>query len=210
MPQLKYWDLVSSSYLPLMPGPQGPPGPAGPSGPTAGLPAGGPNLALLQKKSATDYDTQWAVPAGTFLAQQFYAPGSQASYSTGTAAWQLIDTNNLSLAFTPLTGVTWVDFEMSFGIYATAASSNLFVTLFDHGTANGSPGQVVTSALSTGPSGIPLGNSFSYRFKGRWRLTPPAGTPYRCDVGWYSSSGTYTAACGGNIGAFIMTASVGA
>ena len=53
-------------------GPAGPQGPTGPSGPTAGLPTGGAINTVLSKKSAADYDTQWAVPP---------ASGSQITYT---------------------------------------------------------------------------------------------------------------------------------
>src|SRR5262245_19444166 len=45
------------------PGPQGPPGPTGPAG--VGVPTGGTSGQVLEKASATDYDTVWANPPVT-------------------------------------------------------------------------------------------------------------------------------------------------
>jgi len=46
------------------PGPQGPAGPAGPAGAAGvGVPAGGTTGQVLEKKTATDYDTVWATAA---------------------------------------------------------------------------------------------------------------------------------------------------
>jgi len=68
------------------PGPQGPPGPAGPAGP--GVPAGGTAGQVLQKASATDYDTTWATPAaGAALAYRHVQ-------SSAATTWSI--THNLS------------------------------------------------------------------------------------------------------------------
>src|SRR5215510_12172430 len=68
------------------PGPQGPPGPAGPAG--QGVPAGGTAGQVLQKASATDYDTTWATPAaGAALAYRHVQ-------SSAAVTWSI--THNLS------------------------------------------------------------------------------------------------------------------
>src|SRR5262245_51617450 len=66
------------------PGPQGPAGPAGPAG--VGVPAGGTTGQVLEKQSATNYDTVWAtISAGGRVTIQ---PTPPASPGVGDLWWR--------------------------------------------------------------------------------------------------------------------------
>jgi hypothetical protein len=62
MTVLKYWDVATGAYIPIVgqPGPPGARGPEGPQGdPGPGVPVGGITGDVLIKQSGTDYDTAW-------------------------------------------------------------------------------------------------------------------------------------------------------
>lgn len=74
-------------------GPQGPTGNTGPAGP--GVPVGGTLNQVLRKKSATDYDTEWATPAGGSDPWTYIVLGSDFTTSSATAV------DITGMAFTP-------------------------------------------------------------------------------------------------------------
>lgn len=89
-------------------GPQGDPGPAGSNGTNGtngtngvGVPVGGTTNQVLRKKSATDFDTEWATPSGGSDPWTYVKLGSD--FVTGSAT--AVDVTGM--AFTPAANTTY-------------------------------------------------------------------------------------------------------
>ena len=67
-------------------GATGPPGPAGPAG--VGVPAGGTAGQVLEKTTATDYDTGWATPSGGGGPSVHVGPTAPATPAVGDLWWR--------------------------------------------------------------------------------------------------------------------------
>lgn len=92
-------------------GATGPTGPAGATGPTgatgatgAGVPTGGTTNQVLRKKSAADYDTEWATPSGgggaSLLARKVHNPATATAYTSASTLPTDVDATNLAVSFT--------------------------------------------------------------------------------------------------------------
>jgi hypothetical protein len=96
MTVLKYWDVATGAYIPIV-GQPGPPGARGPAGP--GVAAGGAVGEILTKATVTDFDTIWApipppppsLPAGG-IAGALLAKASDTDYDV---AWAPIAEANI-------------------------------------------------------------------------------------------------------------------